>query len=81
VYGRLLDRMEARDHERARATAARLLHRLDRTTIDALTMFLAAVPAPAVGTDRGREAPRSSATKKAAKKRALSTKGTKRGRA
>lgn len=45
VYGRLLDRMEARDHERARGTAARLLHRLDRTTVDALTMFLAAVPA------------------------------------
>lgn len=42
VYGRLLDRMEARDHERARATASRLLHRLDRTTVDALTLFLAA---------------------------------------
>ncbi|GAB4211934.1 MAG: hypothetical protein OHK0013_34090 [Sandaracinaceae bacterium] len=46
VYGRLLDRMEARDHERARATAARLLHRLDRTTVDALTLFLAASAAP-----------------------------------
>ncbi len=45
VYARLLDRMEARDHERARATAARLLHRLDRTTVDALTAFLALVPA------------------------------------
>ncbi|MBN8610550.1 MAG: FadR family transcriptional regulator [Deltaproteobacteria bacterium] len=49
VYARLLDRMEARDHERARATAARLLHRLDRTTVDALTMFLAAVPMIAPG--------------------------------
>ncbi len=48
VYGRLLDRMEARDHERARATAARLLHRLDRTTVDALEAFLVATsPAPA----------------------------------
>jgi GntR family transcriptional repressor for pyruvate dehydrogenase complex len=44
VYGRLLDRLEARDHERARATAARLLHRLDRTTVDALAGFLAAMP-------------------------------------
>ena len=49
VYARLLDRMEARDHERARATAARLLHRLDRTTVDALTLFLAAVPMIAPG--------------------------------
>jgi GntR family transcriptional repressor for pyruvate dehydrogenase complex len=44
VYGRLLDRLEARDQERARATAARLLHRLDRTTVDALSGFLAAMP-------------------------------------
>jgi DNA-binding FadR family transcriptional regulator len=58
VYARLLDRMEARDHERARATAARLLHRLDRTTVDALTMFLAAVPAIAPG------APLTTTTKK-----------------
>lgn len=36
VYARLLDRMEARDPERARATAARLVARLDRTTLDAL---------------------------------------------
>jgi GntR family transcriptional repressor for pyruvate dehydrogenase complex len=51
VYGRLLDRMEARDAERARATASRLLYRLDRTTTDALSTLLvmqAAMPvAPA----------------------------------
>ena len=44
VYGRLLDRMESRDAERARATAARLLHRLDTSTISALTAsFLSGV--------------------------------------
>jgi GntR family transcriptional regulator, transcriptional repressor for pyruvate dehydrogenase complex len=50
VYGRLLDRMEARDAERARATASRLLYRLDRTTTDALSqllMFQASMPRPA----------------------------------
>lgn len=44
VYGRLLDRMEARDAERARNTAARLLYRLDRTTADALSQLLAFTP-------------------------------------
>jgi DNA-binding FadR family transcriptional regulator len=44
VYGRLLDRMEARDAERARQTASRLLYRLDRTTADALTQVLAFTP-------------------------------------
>lgn len=53
VYGRLLDRMEARDAERARATASRLLYRLDRTTTDALStlLMMQAMPAsPAVST-------------------------------
>lgn len=40
VYDRLLDRMEARDAERARQTASRLLHRLDRTTVDAIAMLM-----------------------------------------
>jgi len=40
VYGRLLDRMNARDAERARLTAARLLHRLDRTTLDRIAMAI-----------------------------------------
>ena len=40
VYGRLLDRMEARDATRARQTAERLLHRLDRTTLDRITMAI-----------------------------------------
>ncbi len=48
VYGRLLDRIEARDASRARATASRLLARLDRTTIDALTAM-----APRARTKRG----------------------------
>lgn len=43
VYGRLLDRMEARDAERARLTAARLLHRLDRTTLDRIAMAIGAL--------------------------------------
>ena len=41
VYGRLLDRMEARDATRARLTAERLLHRLDRTTLDRITLAIA----------------------------------------
>jgi len=81
VYGRLLDRMEARDHERARATAARLLHRLDRTTVDALTMFLAAVPASNGGAERERQNARGAALKSAKKKKATSARRTKRGRA
>jgi DNA-binding FadR family transcriptional regulator len=40
IYERLLDRMERRDSARARATAERLLHRLDRSTIDAIALFL-----------------------------------------
>lgn len=40
VYGRLMDRIEARDAERARLTAARLLHRLDRTTLDRIAMAI-----------------------------------------
>lgn len=47
VYRRLLDRMEARDAERARATASRLLDRMDRSTIAALSAFLP------VGTTKG----------------------------
>ena len=51
VYGRLLDRMEARDSQRARLTAARLLHRLDRTTLDrisiAIGMLAQMLPPPA----------------------------------
>jgi DNA-binding FadR family transcriptional regulator len=43
VYGRLLDRMEARDAERARATAARLIHRLDRTTLDRIQMAIGVI--------------------------------------
>ena len=39
VYDRLLDRMMSRDAERARQTASRLLHRLDRTTVDAIARF------------------------------------------
>lgn len=52
VYGRLLDRMEARDGTRARATAERLLHRLDRTTLDRIAMAIGMLsqmlPPPAV---------------------------------
>lgn len=44
VYERLLDRMEARDAERARQTAARLLYRLDRTTVDAISAMAALAP-------------------------------------
>ena len=40
VYGRLLDRMEARDSERARLTALRLLDRLDRTTLDRIAVVI-----------------------------------------
>lgn len=76
VYGRLLDRMEARDQERARATAARLLHRLDRTTVDALTTFLAAMPPPAVA-----NAAVEAAASRKRKKRTTRTTGSKRGRA
>jgi GntR family transcriptional regulator, transcriptional repressor for pyruvate dehydrogenase complex len=46
VYERLLDRMQSRDAERARQTASRLLHRLDRTTVDAIARF-APPPPPA----------------------------------
>jgi GntR family transcriptional regulator, transcriptional repressor for pyruvate dehydrogenase complex len=46
VYERLLDRMQSRDAERARQTASRLLHRLDRTTVDAIARF-SPLPAPA----------------------------------
>lgn len=42
VYRRLLERMKSRDAERARATAARLLYRLDRTTVDALRALMPA---------------------------------------
>jgi DNA-binding FadR family transcriptional regulator len=77
VYGRLLDRMEARDHERARATAARLLHRLDRTTVDALTPFLAAVPP--TGTDGVAPPPKkaTSAKKTTSAKKATGAKNAK----
>ena len=44
VYRRLLDRMESRDADRARATASRLLDRMDRSTIAALAPFLPAAP-------------------------------------
>jgi GntR family transcriptional repressor for pyruvate dehydrogenase complex len=37
IYRRILDRLEARDAERVRRTAARLLSRLDRTTLEALS--------------------------------------------
>lgn len=40
VYARLLDRMEARDATRARQTAGRLLERLDRATVTALSALL-----------------------------------------
>ena len=40
VYARLLERMEARDAVRARQTAGRLLERLDRTTVAALSALL-----------------------------------------
>lgn len=40
VYARLLDRMEARDATRARLTAERLLHRLDRTTLDRIALAI-----------------------------------------
>ena len=40
VYARLIDRMEARDAGRARQTAGRLLERLDRTTVAALSALL-----------------------------------------
>lgn len=50
VYERLLDRMQARDAERARQTAARLLYRLDRTTVDAIARF-SPLPAPAANTE------------------------------
>ena len=40
VYARLLDRMEARDAVRARLTAGRLLERLDRATVTALSALL-----------------------------------------
>ena len=49
VYERLLDRMEARDAERARQTASRLLFRLDRTTVDAIAMFMPAALPQRVG--------------------------------
>jgi len=68
VYGRLLDRMEARDAERARATASRLLYRLDRTTTDALSQLLvlqAAMPAAAPPT---KAAAKKTAGKKTTKK-------------
>lgn len=73
VYGRLLDRMEARDHERARATAARLLHRLDRTTVDALSAFLVAMPiSPAATAGTKSKARDARGKKKAATKRTAS---------
>jgi DNA-binding FadR family transcriptional regulator len=68
VYGRLLDRMDARDHERARATAARLLHRLDRTTVDALTLFLAASSQGTGATTQSAPAKKTTAKKTTAKK-------------
>lgn len=40
VYRRLLERLEARDAVRVRRTAARLLTRLDRTTIEQLSRFM-----------------------------------------
>jgi GntR family transcriptional repressor for pyruvate dehydrogenase complex len=46
VYGRLLDRMEARDLTRARLTAGRLLHRLDRTTLERIAFVIGALPPP-----------------------------------
>jgi DNA-binding FadR family transcriptional regulator len=73
VYGRLLDRLEARDHERARATAARLLHRLDRTTVDALSGFLAAMP-PAEPVAHDATAPRTRSKTKASREAASKTK-------
>ena len=77
VYERLLDRMDARDDDRARATASRLLHRLDRTTVDALTLFLAASvhlpttsPTGPTGKTRATETRRSQSTKRTTKARA-----------
>jgi DNA-binding FadR family transcriptional regulator len=43
IYRRLLDRMEAREGGRLRMTAARLLGRLDRTTMDALRRAMGTV--------------------------------------
>jgi GntR family transcriptional repressor for pyruvate dehydrogenase complex len=40
VYRGLLDRLDARDGDRVRKTAARLLHRLDRTTIESLRTLM-----------------------------------------
>jgi DNA-binding FadR family transcriptional regulator len=81
VYGRLLDRMEARDHERARATAARLLHRLDRTTVDALTVLLAAAAQPADGTAREDDQTRKSTTRDGSRRAGKTlAKTTRRGR-
>ncbi len=55
VYARLLDRMEARDSVRARLTAARLLHRLDRTTLDRISMAIGMLsqmpPGPSAAND------------------------------
>lgn len=73
VYGRLLDRMEARDAERARATASRLLYRLDRTTTDALSQLLvlqAAMPQVApVATAATKPAPKKTAKKTSSRKK------------
>lgn len=44
VYRRLLDRLEARDGERVRKTAARLLYRLDQTTIATLSAAMGTRP-------------------------------------
>ena len=57
IYRRLLDQMDARGADRARATASRLLHRLDRTTIDALTLFFAAGAAARAAAPEPPEAP------------------------
>jgi len=68
VYGRLLDRMEARDAERARLTAARLLHRLDRTTLDRIAMAIGMLeqmrPAPSSASPSPLPPPRRTASKK-----------------
>lgn len=72
VYGRLLDRMEARDADRARATAARLLYRLDRTTTDALSQLLvlqAAMPRAPEPTPAPAKATKKQTAKKPATKK------------
>lgn len=80
VYARLLERMEARDAARARQTAGRLLERLDRTTVAALSALLPRheakpIAKPTRKMTAKKKAPTAKATKTTAKK--TSTKTTK----